>query len=69
MHGVFTVSSAISAAFSVDICDTHGCFNVSSSAISAVFSVNICGVHGGLIVSSFVCLLRKFVTNVNEERQ
>ena len=35
------MSSAISTAFSVNVCDMHGGFTV-SSAISAVFSVNIC---------------------------
>ena len=36
------MSSANSAAFSVNICDMHGGFIVSSSAICAAFSVNIC---------------------------
>ena len=60
-HGIYLelmgalkpVSAAISAAFSVNSCDTHGGFTVSSSGFSAAFSVNSCDMHGGFTVSSY----------------
>ena len=69
VHGVYVlmgalkpVLAAISATFSVNSCDMHGGFTVSSSGFSAAFSVNICddawSTH--CVFYSFCCFLYKY---------
>ena len=69
VHGGFTVSSAISAAFSVNICDMHGGFILSSSAICAAFSVNNCDgawrIH--CVFCSLCCFLCKYIWRCMED--